>query len=949
MLSVRASLLTPIVAGALLLSALIASPVIADDAGTPQVPPAPSAEAVAATQAVSQGSDVVVEAATTPTELTVAHPDGTFSRTVDTEPVRMQTAPGSSWTEISTDLVSKTVSGEAVLVPKAVPAEITLSNGGSDQMSTVSDKDGHSVEQTWPFGTLPKPTVDGNVATYSQVLPGVDLVQVAGKTGVSQVLKIYTAQAAQDPRIIDMRMYLDTQNITVSGDGQGGLVAKGTDSGQVELTSSHGLWWDSSAEGASAVGAGGNGLALPFALSVSEQDGKQVQKYDMNSILNASKAPTYPIYVDPDWSVGKNGYLYVDSGYPSTNYWNGQYTGGSTDGTGHVGYLPAEWAPDGQSHVTRTYFQFNTSPLDGKVIIAARMNTTETWSPSCTARPVEAWVTYGVGTGTTWNAQPSWLQKVSTQNVAHGNSASCPQATVGFDMGSAKSWLTNSPQWTVGLKASNEGDSLGWKKFSNAATMIVTYDTPPNTPTIWGITGGLWTGTPGSSTYVTRFRNPIFSVNASDPDGNAGGNINVTMAVKNAAGTVVFQGVAGPDIPGAGGRASQQSPSLADGKYTLLAASKDDQGQYSGTMSFAFTVDTTAPSPPVVTPITAAFDANHHDPKGVVGETGYDFKISNPGKYAADGFVYSVTSGPPNSVFPASYTCDSRTKEYVVVCPGSPPATIHLAAVDSSTTITAWAFDQAGNVGQTVKGSASAYTFTVGNLAEMPSSVLTPSLVGGASVVDVELQGGKPIGASCQGGLPADSDVLDKGQVFQFSGPGDYATTVSSAVDTSKSFSTSGWFCSSDTTGSTVQSMITQQAGIGSPGAALRLSTTGLSELATFTGASGTGAETVQHAQVLSSNKWYFVSAVYDQINRQLRITLTVDGQTSTWTVATTAATHRVSIDSQPVLLGAAGTAGSGLQFIGQIYHPMMTQGILNPDQFGSTQSAFNSQVGVLK
>lgn len=941
----RVSLLAPVLAGALFLSTLGAVVATAEDSA---IPAGPKSESVAVAAAIAQGTDVVADAETTATEITVAHPDGTATTTFENEPVRMQTGPGAGWTDISTDLVTKTVNGTEVLVPRAVPAEITLSNGGTDQMSTVSDKEGHAIEQSWPFGALPVPTVSGNVATYASVLPDVDLVQVAGKTGVSQVLKIYTPQAANDPRVVDMRVYLDSHNAAVTSDGQGGLKATGTDTGQVELSSSHGLWWDSKDPAASALDAGNNALPRPFSLSVSTQGGQQVQRFDMAAIL-ASQNLSYPLYVDPDWSVGRNGYLYVDSGYPSTNYWNGQFSGGSTDGTGHVGYLPADWAPDGQSHVTRTFYQFNTTPMYGKTILAARVNTTEIWSPSCTARPVSAWQVGQVGAGTTWNAQPVKYVKLSTQNVAHGNGASCPRATVGFDLGSSRGVVGSNKQFTMGLYADNEGDSLGWKKFANAATLIVTYDTRPNTPTTWGITGGSWSGSPGTPPYVTRFRNPIFYVDASDPDGNNGGTIAVTMAVKNAAGTVVFQGSPGAPVPGSGGRTSQQSPSLADGKYSLLAQSRDQQGLASPLMTFEFTVDTTPPNPPIITPISTSFDANHNDLDGVVGETGYDFKLANPGKYPADGYVYSVTSGPPDSVFPASFTCGLRTKEYVVVCPGQAPATIHLAAIDSSTTITAWTFDQAGNVGQTLKGGASTYTFTVGHRADMPTTLLPTTQVGGTSVVDVEIQGGKPIGTSCLGGLPAGSSVLQKDQVLQFSAPGDYATTVSAAVDTSKSFSVSGWFCSTDPTASGVQGLITQQAGIGSPGAALRLSTSGLVELATFTGASGSGAETVQHEGILSSNKWYFASAVYDQINRQLRITLTLDGQTSTWTVATTAESHRSSVASQPVLLGAAGTSGTGQQFFGQLYHPVMAQGVLNSDQLGSTQSLFNGQVGVLK
>jgi hypothetical protein len=37
----------------------------------------------------------------------------------------------------------------------------------------------------------------------------VDLIQITHKTGVSQVLKIATAEAARDPRVVQMRILLD--------------------------------------------------------------------------------------------------------------------------------------------------------------------------------------------------------------------------------------------------------------------------------------------------------------------------------------------------------------------------------------------------------------------------------------------------------------------------------------------------------------------------------------------------------------------------------------------------------------------------------------------------------------------------------------------------------------------------------------------------------------------
>ncbi|MHC6219204.1 hypothetical protein [Arthrobacter sp. MMS24-S77] len=911
----------------------------------------PVTESVAKTQAAQSGTDVVVDSLTTPTEQTVAHPDGTFTRTVNTEPVRMQT--GGGWQDISTDLVQATENGQPVLKPRMAPVDVTLGRGRTSQMASVDDKHGHSIRQSWPFGILPEPVVQGNTATYSSVLPGVDLIQVTHKTGVSQVLKIATAAAAKDPRVSQMRILLDAQNASVQTEAGGGLEAKGKDTGSTELRTAAGQWWDSSQTGASATDPGGPGITRSFSLRLGSENGKQTQVFGMNEILNTPNLQ-YPLYVDPDWSVTRASYLYVDSAYPNTPYWNGQYT----DSTVHVGYLPASWAPDGVQHVTRGYYQFATQPMVGKVILAARMNAWESWASSCTATPVDAWVTGGVSPGTTWNAQPGLVGKVDSKTVAMGYPG-CAAGTVGFDLMALKSTLAQVGQWTVSLRAGNEGDPLGWKRFNNDASVIVTYDTPPTTPNIWTISHALWTGAPFASTYVTRDRQPIYTVGASDPDGNAGGPIQVWFSVFNSSGQVMFSTTTPVTVPGSGGYPSWQGGVLPDGKYQLQAQSNDSQGQVSGVMQFYFTVDTTPPAPPVITPpssITTVSGTNTGTDKtpapneGTVGVTSYGFTLSNNGPYSAKGFVYAVTSADATPAFPGTVSCETRLSEFVVKCPdGGRTQPITIGAIDKQTKLTVWSFDYAGNVNQQVNSTPVSYTFTVPKTATDPSTILAATPRGGASWVDIETNAHSPAPTgSCQGSVDPAS-VPETSKALQLNAAGQYADTVSAAVDTARSFSVSGWFCPTTPTGGSFQSLITQMAGTGSPGGALRLSSGGYAEFDTWSAANSGGQDSVQRTEGLSPNIWYFVSAVYDKINQQLRISMTSDGSTTTWTTATSTPAHLTAPATQPVLLGAAGTGGLG-QFTGQILNPVMTQAVLIPTQFANAQNNFTStDTGVLK
>ncbi|WP_146070398.1 LamG-like jellyroll fold domain-containing protein, partial [Arthrobacter sp. GMC3] len=882
---------------------------------------APVSEAVAGSKAAETGQDVVVEAVTSPTERTVAHPDGTFTKTVNTEPVRMETATG--WQEISTDLVTSVENGVRVIRPEMVPVGVTLGAGGSSVMSSLDDKAGHVLHQSWPFGNLPVPVIKDNTATYRSVLPGVDLIQIAHKSGVSQVLKIASADAAKDPRVVRMRIFLDSANTTVHDTGAGGLEARGKDSGETELRTAAGQWWDSSQTGASALDSGGPGLTRPFTLSLGSEAGKQTQVFGMGEILS-SPGLVFPIYVDPDWSTARVSYLYVDSGYPNTSYWNGQYT----DTTGHVGYLPSSWSGDGMNHITRTYYQFSTWVPYGKQILAARMNVWESWASSCTPTPVDAWITGGVDPGTTWNNQPGLVAKVDSKSVAMGYPG-CAAGTVGFDLMGAKNILTTVGQWTVSLRAGNEYDPLGWKRFGNDATLSVTYNTPPVTPNIWTITGSLWTGTPFASTYVTRLRQPTYTVGASDPDGDAGGTIYVWMSVFNSAGSLMFSTPNGIPVPGSGGYPTWQGGPLPDGNYQLQAQTNDQNGSVSGVMQFNFTVDTTPPPAPVISAVTGSIsNSSHTDVAGVVGETPYAFSLGKgAGSYDVKGFVYAVTPASSTPTYPANLACDSRVKEYVVVCGGS--AQITVAAVAETSTVTVWAFDTAMNVNTQVHSAPVSFTFNVpAKPAMLPSTVLPLSLVGGASVVNIETANGTPLANGCSGSVDSDGSDPDVRQALQLGSAGDYARTGTGAVDTSQSFSMAGWFCSTAPTTGTVQALVTQMAGDGSPGAGLRVGTGGLAELAQFSGANGAGMETVRASDTIGAGTWYYVAAVSDRINRQLRITLSTSGYTRTWTVATTTATHLPSPTTQPVLLGASGPGGVG-QFKGQIFNPILTAGVL--------------------
>ncbi|MFK0005093.1 LamG-like jellyroll fold domain-containing protein [Paenarthrobacter sp. NPDC090522] len=931
------------------------------DPATDPSQPVQGSEQAAQAEAKDTGEKVVVDDATTPTDLTVANPDGTFTRTINTAPVRMETSQG--WVDISTDLVKTVEDGKTVIKPEQIPVDLTLGAGGSSDMATIDDKEGHSIAQSWPFGTLPEPVIEANVATYRQVLPGVDLVQVAHQTGVSQVLKIESAEAAKDPRVVQMRLFLDAGNTNLTETPEGTLTATGSDSGQVELHMGGGQWWDSSQPGASALDPGTPGLTRPFTFSLGQESGKQTQIFGMDEILNTPDLQ-YPIFVDPPWNTPRTSYVFVDTAYPNTSYWNGQFT----DQTMNVGYLPNYWAPDGVTHLARSYFQFEGKTFDATAdLINARFEILETWSSSCTLTGIASWITGEVGTGTTWNNQPQLKVRTDRGNVAKGYSSACPAGMVGFDLLAAENILLNSSKWTIMLAADNELDTSGlaWKRFANSGAIRVDYNRNPIGPAIHSIQSGRWTGTPWGTTskYVTRVSKP--KLTAMVGDDVDGGEIKVVYSVRRASGGgSIFSGVVENASPAWHAETMEwgSAPALTEGDYIFEARTYDDYAGVSPLMTFKFTVDLTAPTPPKIEPVAnAAYTVTTNQSTGVTsysdnghapGDQVYPFKISNSyvdGRILrADGFIYAVSKEaavtPPTNV-----NCQTPpVEEFVIVCPDGDSMVINIGAVNQQTVLSVWAFDAAGNVAGTdpddqdyQSGAAKTATLTVAEPI-LNKTVVGLAPTGNAKWVDIHAEGtisGQrvPEGLCTEETIPLASR---NARALQFNPGAGKAETAARAVDTSGDFSVAAWVCPTSVGGGQVQdirSLITQLAG-STPGAALEIGEWGSVRLQAWTGVNSSHIVN-EDSGILPAGYWSYVTAVYDKINRQLRLSSQVGGSISDWVIAASQQNILPAASTQKVIVGQS--IGGAQQFNGKIYRPILTQEILTDTQFSTIQKAF--------
>ncbi|MEU3558220.1 FG-GAP-like repeat-containing protein [Streptomyces fragilis] len=356
-------------------------------------------EVSALAKAKSSGKPVeIVEKRTEASEVH-ANPSGTLTVTTHLSPVRTRQA--GKWVAIDTDLVA----GRNVVRPKAAAAGIELSDGGKGPLVRLND-DKHVLEYSWP-GKLPKPELDGPVATYSEVLPGVDLRVEVDAEGFQQLLVIKNAEAAKNPKLKELTYGVETNGLKVTADEKRGLKAADA-KGRAVFVGPAPRMWDN-----------GKGTEKKQAVMDTTATAESLKVVPDQELLTDPDT-TYPLYVDPSFSAEVPGAYWVSEANPTWNLW----------GTERL-YMGNYRATDGKVTRTRSFFQVNVPYLAGRQVVKASLSLTDLtgWTGDCAAAPVELWETGAAGTTTTWNNQPAW----KTQNSSY----SCPKGTMTLNATSA--------------------------------------------------------------------------------------------------------------------------------------------------------------------------------------------------------------------------------------------------------------------------------------------------------------------------------------------------------------------------------------------------------------------------------------------------------------------------------------------------------------------------------
>nr|WP_285786381.1 DNRLRE domain-containing protein [Microbispora sp. NBRC 16548] len=473
----------------------------------------PSQARIAASQsAAKQGKAVEVADETTATSITYAQPDGkSFKTEVTAGPVRVR--QGDGWVPIDTTLVeqggmlrSKALAGGAV---------VELSPGGTHPFVKMT-ADGKSYALRWPT-PLPKPTVKGSVATYTDAAgAGADLVVTALPTGFRH--EVVLRQRPSKP--LELRIGVDDDGLTLS-EGKGGrLLLKGKNK-KLVAAAPPAAAWDSAKGRPARRGAAASDLVT--------KDGRTELVVEPDQAFLADAGTTYPVSVAaavtlPDMTdvwisdYGTPGY----STYRNKTLWVGSYDDG----------VPAPL-------LERAFLKFDTAALANVNVSAATLSMRRTDAVGCgdaqsgikAQRVTAAWTDVEL----TWENQPG----TTTAGEAVANDAATCGApgTMNWDLAAmAQAWASGSANHGLMLRGVDETMEGGRPPYdrafdsfnaTNKPTLNVTY-TLGSTPTVAGLQ--LTPATSAGGTVTATSLTPQLAATVSDA---AGGNLTGAFEIEH--------------------------------------------------------------------------------------------------------------------------------------------------------------------------------------------------------------------------------------------------------------------------------------------------------------------------------------------------------------------------------------------------------------------------------
>ncbi|WP_167435592.1 DNRLRE domain-containing protein [Micromonospora chalcea] len=585
-------------------------------------------EASAMRLAYRSRKPVLVSDATTEVSRSWAQPDGTVRAELSAAPVRARNAAG-QWADLDLALQKRS---DGSVAPKLDARGLWLSGARSAEADALAaaGSGASRVALGWR-GVLPEPTLDGTTATYAEVKPGVDLMVEARRSGFAYSFRVRTPAAAASVSSISLPWSV----------GAGAAAARSavTAAGDAPVTVSQGEMWD-----ARTLSSGEPQHRADVKVAAVATGGGVDLVMTPDPVFYQDPKVTYPVTIDPSVNLGPAFDGYVQDTIANTDK--------SGDTTLKLGYVvdANEGCPSGCKARTLMNFQ-RLGGLDGAQVISAELFLWNYHSYSCNPAGWESWLVSWADSSARWGTQPSWLERDGTSTGTKGYGG-CADGWVSVSVKKSFQAAFDSveQQWAlIGLRASSESSSAGWKKFNSseasAHTPYVTlvYNRTPNVPTGLKIDSCY---SACSSPAVVRSGTPQLTATVSDPDG---GTLRAEYAVFNSTkGTLMAKsGTAVTGVASGTARPWKVVPlsgkTLPDGVYFWRVRACDATTCSDTTGWFQFTVNTQDPSLPSVS-------ATAYPPKdtgtwsGGPGQAG-SFTFGSGSASDVSEYIYSVNQG----------------------------------------------------------------------------------------------------------------------------------------------------------------------------------------------------------------------------------------------------------------------------------------------------------------
>lgn len=614
-------------------------------------------EASASVAAVRQGRRVEVVGLRSASSSTFANPDGTWTLEQSVGPVRVRRGDG--WVPTDATLARTRA---RTFAARATTVAVEVSGGGRAPLVRVSDG-AREFALTWP-SPLPEPVVDGAVATYVDVLPGVDLKVRATDQGFGHEVVVKTPAAVES--VARVRFGLSAIGVRVVADSAGNLSAV-DGGGAVVFQAPAPLMWDAGSKVERPVGVevGRDSVTLVPDLAVLRDPGTR-----------------FPVVIDPTFSYytpnARNSWTLVRRSHPGSKHWNLQPRDEDERlaGVARVGHAPG-WP---SAYLDRSLFAFDTQRLAGVTIESATFRIWQVWKDahSCNpvdVDPVELWHTGGIGPSTDWDHQPAWLTKLDEVRSVP-KAGYCDPDWVGMNAKAAVDLaaLNGSPGVVLGLRANDESGDSGWKRFyvqnGTYPMLSITYNQRPTVTGVGvepGLTACVWCG--GVPWVGNSTLNLVGTVNDGD-----GGQVTGTFRIRKPGQITVSQNRT------AGHKAATPlvvNTSIPDGTTVTWDFAGSDGALGVGPVNGpSFKVDNTTPAAaPSVVAALYEDDNRWHGGVGVSDTFTFDSTDAD-----VDHYVYGWQDPPVTKAVPTSGLGGSASVE--LAPPGDGPQTLYVRAVD---------------------------------------------------------------------------------------------------------------------------------------------------------------------------------------------------------------------------------------------------------------------------